>query len=280
MGIILDTWCWFCFSGPDAEIYLQGQISQDIRQLRNHPFIYAGLLSNKGRVISDLRIFINEGKYYVSGHCSRKREIAQRFRLYLVADDVEITELQTQKAIFYKKDSSGEIPDRGRVTFDFELYGMLGKIVLFNEEEIGLRTEKMISVSQLKFQRILSFTPEWGYEITEKTLLQELSDDERWFSLKKGCYVGQEIVARTHSRGHVTKRLFLFAVSAGCKEGDELFFEGNKAGILTSVASKESTGEVLALGYLQRNFWDCSFFTTQKGETALVQQRGFSTSSV
>jgi folate-binding protein YgfZ len=269
-GVELENWCWFSFSGPDVERYLQGQVSQDVRLLKNRPYIHAALLSNKGRVISDLRIFNSVKNYFVAGHASRASEISERFLRYLIADEVEMTSLTNHKAVFYASCFDLERIGNKVHVFEYELFGRTGKIIL--TERFCIDSSNLFSVNSLKSERVHSFTPEWGYEISEKTLLQELSDDEKWFSTTKGCYVGQEVVARVHSIGQVNKRLFLFTAShdeVALHEGDSLLADGSEAGFLTSVARDRQNGDFFALGYLKRLFWDQGSFVTARG--ALVR---------
>ncbi len=106
---------------------------------------------------------------------------------------------------------------------------------------------------RLESLRIAAGIPRWGFELTEAVLPDEAGLRERGFiSENKGCYIGQETVARIKTYGHVNRRLVRLSVSGGVPvPGDEVFFEGEKAGSLTSVAPAEGGGAT-ALAYVKR----------------------------
>ncbi len=105
---------------------------------------------------------------------------------------------------------------------------------------------------RLESLRIAAGIPRWGAELTEAVLPDEAGLRERGFVAEnKGCYVGQEIVARIKTYGHVNRRLVLLSVSGGVPApGDAVFFESEKAGALTSVAA--APGGAVALAYVKR----------------------------
>ena len=106
---------------------------------------------------------------------------------------------------------------------------------------------------EFESRRIAAGIPLWGAELTEAVLPDEAGLRERGFIAdNKGCYVGQEIVARIKTYGHVNRRLVRLAVSGGIpRPGEEIFFEGEKAGSLTSVAPATGGGAA-ALAYVKR----------------------------
>ena len=101
--------------------------------------------------------------------------------------------------------------------------------------------------------RIGAGIPRWGAELTESVLPDEAGLRERGFVAdNKGCYVGQEIVARIKTYGHVNRQLVRLDVAGGVpRPGEEILFEGGKAGSLTSVTPAPGGGAV-ALGYVKR----------------------------
>ena len=109
------------------------------------------------------------------------------------------------------------------------------------------------SPDHLEALRIGAGIPRWGFELTEAVLPDEAGLRERGFiSESKGCYIGQETVARIKTYGHVNRRLVRLSVSGGVPvPGDEVFFEGEKAGSLTSVAPAEGGGAT-ALAFVKR----------------------------
>ncbi len=106
--------------------------------------------------------------------------------------------------------------------------------------------------SDLESRRVGAGIPRWGAELTEAVLPDEAGLRERGFVAEnKGCYVGQEIVARIKTYGHVNRRLVSLVVTGGVPAtGDAVFFEGEKTGALTSVSP--AAGSAVALAYVKR----------------------------
>ena len=96
--------------------------------------------------------------------------------------------------------------------------------------------------------------PLYGRDLDETNLPQELGRDAQAISFHKGCYLGQETVARIDSRGHVNRRLvgLRFAGKVVPAAGTELFHEGRPAGRVTSAACLPGAGSAVGLGYVGR----------------------------
>ena len=96
--------------------------------------------------------------------------------------------------------------------------------------------------------------PEYGRDISPENLPQEVGRTDRSISFTKGCYLGQETVARIASRGHVNRTLagLKFACSEVPPVTTELTAEGQSIGRVTSVAHSPRFGSAIALGYVRR----------------------------
>ena len=112
---------------------------------------------------------------------------------------------------------------------------------------------RAVTDGEFESRRIAAGIPRWGAELTEAVLPDEAGLRERGFiSENKGCYVGQEIVARIKTYGHVNRNLVLLEIVGGVpRAGEEIFFEGERAGSLTSVAPAAGGGAA-ALAYVKR----------------------------
>lgn len=102
--------------------------------------------------------------------------------------------------------------------------------------------------------RIAAGIPRWGFELTEAVLPDEAGLRERGFiSESKGCYIGQETVARIKTYGHVNRRLVLLSVSGGVpRPGEKVFLEGEESGAVTSATAGDAPGNAVALAYIKR----------------------------
>lgn len=102
-----------------------------------------------------------------------------------------------------------------------------------------------LSEDELEANRIQKGVPRWGYEMNDKTLPQEVAIDSRAVHYEKGCYLGQEAMAKIHFRGKVNRRLARLRLDAPAPGGD-LLLGGEKVGRITSVAGTVALGVVRA----------------------------------
>jgi folate-binding protein YgfZ len=135
--------------------------------------------------------------------------------------------------------------------FDVRLPSSLSKEISSSLLAAGAR---QASGEEMEARRIAAGIPRWGFELTEAVLPDEAGLRERGFiSENKGCYVGQETVARIKTYGHVNRRLVLLSVSGGNpKTGEKIFLEGEEIGAVTSATTGEAPGEAVALAYVKR----------------------------
>lgn len=123
----------------------------------------------------------------------------------------------------------------------------------FDEFVIGLGSSRA-NESDFETRRIQNFWPRAGCEITQRTLPQELDRDDRAISFTKGCYLGQETVARLDAMGQVQRKLCLIRLSgqANVPVDAPLFSSGKEVGKLTSVAPHTENDYRYALAYMRR----------------------------
>jgi tRNA-modifying protein YgfZ len=102
--------------------------------------------------------------------------------------------------------------------------------------------------------RIEAGLPKFGSDITENNLPQEVGRTEQTISFTKGCYIGQETVARVRSFGHVNRTLRGITLPEGARAraGDKLFHEGTEVGVVTSCAVSPRLKRGIALAYVRR----------------------------
>jgi folate-binding protein YgfZ len=119
-------------------------------------------------------------------------------------------------------------------------------------EVLDAGVEPTIGAEELELRRIRAGTPRFGKEIDDRVLPAEAGLVERAVSFTKGCYPGQEPIARLHYRGHANRRLRVLRIDADepPPQGSEIAFEGKPVGRVTS-AVPEPDGGVLALGYVR-----------------------------
>ena len=205
-------------AGPDAEDYLQRMVSNDVEALDDGSACEALLLTAKARVIAPLRVLRRRADDFL---LSTEPELGERVRTQL---------LRTRFA------AKVEIEPE-----DHESWLVLGGDEILDERPPGAE----VSEDELEHWRIESGIPRWGSEIDERILPAEAGLDETHISFTKGCYPGQEPIARQRHRGKVNRRLRVLEVEGDAAAGDELQLEGKTVGRITS-----ATQEV-ALGYVR-----------------------------
>jgi len=133
---------------------------------------------------------------------------------------------------------------------------------------------KACSPAAVEMARVEAGSPLYALDITDQNLPQEVNRDARAISFDKGCYLGQETVARVDALGHVNRKLIglQFAASSPPSAGTELTIDGKKVGQVTTLVHSPRLGAPLALAYLRREFNDQSIlvFDSPVGEASVV----------
>lgn len=223
-------------SGPDAARHLQAMVSNDVERLGPGEACEALLLTPKARVIAPLVVLRRSADDYLlltePGLGERVRATLLRARFALKCE----IEPEEHSSVVVLGEADG-IP-----TAD---YGVPAVEVL----DAGL--EPTVSDDELEVLRIRAGTPRFGREIDDRVLPAEAGLEERAIDFRKGCYPGQEPIARQHYRGRVNRTLRVLRI-----EGDELpaydaelTRDGKVVGRVTS-AVRDGEG-VLALGYVR-----------------------------
>ena len=239
--------------GDDAESFLQGQLTQDVTKIKTGESTWSFLLNPDGKVSSWLRVSRLEGNHFLidvdqnAGEQTLKRLMRFKLRVECNIDLEEWDWLAirghgSQKYGMETNENFIAAPANWSLIEGFDL---IGKSVSNPE---GLTKE---STQLFEFLRILNGIPAIGKELTEKTIPAETGLVERSVSFTKGCYTGQELVARLDSRGNkVPKHLRIIYSTAEIIKGDLVEVNAETVGEITSVSSFED--EFVGLAYISR----------------------------
>ena len=220
-------------AGPDAADYLQRMVSNDVEALAAGEACPALLLTAKARVIAPLVVLRHGDEDFLLltdpglGEVVRSHLARMRLRARC-----EIEPEQHEAVLVFGGDTGFATDWPGaREALDAGLGPTL------SEEELELR-------------RIESGVPRWEREIDDRILPAEAGLDETHVSFSKGCYPGQEPVARLHYRGHPNRRLRIVELDEIPEHDAPLLHDGREVGRVTSAARRED-GSVVALAYVR-----------------------------
>jgi folate-binding protein YgfZ len=205
-------------AGPDAADYLQRMVSNDVETLAVGEACDALLLTAKARVIAPLRI-------------ARRAE-----QDFLVLTEPELGEVVRAQLLRTRFAAKAEIEPE-----QHESWLVLGGDEVLDDRPAG----EEVGDEELERWRIESGIPRWGSEIDERILPAEAGLDETHISFSKGCYPGQEPIARQRYRGKVNRKLRVLEIEGDAEPGDELQLDGKSVGRITSAVKG------LALGYVR-----------------------------
>jgi folate-binding protein YgfZ len=213
--------------GPDAADLLQRIVSNDVLAAES---CEALLLTPKGRVIAPLLIWRRADEdFLLLTEPELGPVVLEHMRRMRITSRCEIEPEEHTSAIVL-----GEA--EGIPNHDYGLHAF---------EVLDPATFPEPADDELERLRILARTPRWGREIDEGILPAEAGLDERAVSFTKGCYPGQEPLARLHNRGHVNRALRVLEVDGDAQQADEVRHNGDAVGRVTSAVAG------LALAYVR-----------------------------
>jgi folate-binding protein YgfZ len=219
-------------AGPDAGAYLQRMVSNDVEALAEGESCRALLLTAKARVIAPLVVWRRGAEDFLLltepglGEVVRATLLRTRLRARCEIEPEE----HAAQVVFGGDGIASDLP---------------GAAELLDES-----LEETLDAGALELRRIEAGAPRWGREIDERILPAEAGLDATHVSFTKGCYPGQEPVARLHYRGHPNRGLRVLELDELPEDDAELLHDGKVVGRVTS-AQRRPDGSVVALAYVR-----------------------------
>ena len=233
-------------TGGDRVRWLNGMISNNVRDLATGHGVYAFLLNAQGHIQADLYAFQRGESLLVDTERSQREKVLQLFDHYIIADDVEVTDISDQLTALgltgpesrnVLERAGISVPDLGYLQFADTKWNEVSITVLHSGEEakeswqvwiapeqVGALWDALVKAgakpagtAALNLFRISRGIPQFGEDIRERDLPQE-TGQMRALNFTKGCYLGQEIVERIRSRGAVHRQFGAFAVEGPLPE--------------------------------------------------------------
>ena len=260
-------------TGTGAKEFLHGQVSQDILALTPGRGAYAALLTNKGKMRADLRVLDTGRELHLDTERAALQDLFNALRSFLVGYDVELHKRTLQSGLLsligprsaailgalgvplealpepalehdHTEARPGGVPARVIRTD-------LGLDLLCDSESVGTLRAALLEAGALavgeeaaECRRIETGRPRYGIDLDDSVIPQEAGLNERAVSFTKGCYVGQETVARLFYRGKPNRELRGVRAEAPLVPGTTLLWEDREVATVTSAAVSPRLGPV------------------------------------
>ena len=279
-----------CLLGADRVRLLHGQVTNDIKALKAGQGCYAAFTSPKGRMQADVHVYALAEELLLDFEPGLTQSLIERLDHHIVSDDVQAVDVAEHYGLFSLQGPRAlEVPgllDPG-LTVAPQSHGIvhrpdpeLGDLYWVNHARAGSQgvdvfvpaaamamvwDKLLLAVrslggrpvggSALELARIEAGVPRFGVDMDESHLPPEAGLDRNGISYTKGCYIGQETIARIRTYGQVTKALRGLRFDPGAPmpvRGDKVFHNGREVGSLTSVIQSPRLGCPIALGYVRK----------------------------
>jgi tRNA-modifying protein YgfZ len=245
----------FLVRGGEAAEFLQGQVSNDVEALEPGTGCYAVILNHKGKLRTDLRVLRGKDFFWLDTEAIGHAVLAHMLRTYALGRDVQWEDVSaTRTLVSVVGPAARELVDGPEHSFeerDGRMYvaTALGVDVI---GEPGLELDfETVTEEAAECLRIESGRPRLGFDMDAETMPQEAGINERAVSFTKGCYVGQETVARLHYRGKPNRHLRGLRLTEPAERGMEVLLGEKVVGRLGSVCVSPRLGPI-ALALVRR----------------------------
>ncbi len=290
---VLDLSCRsrLCLIGADRVNFLHGQVTNDVKLLKIGEGHYAALVNAKGRMQSDLNIYVLENEILLDFEPGYSASVAQRLEKYMIADDVQVVDVAPHYGLLsVQGPKSAEVvrqlelvtePPGRPMNFASRKDPTLGEIYLMNLPRIGTSgfdlfvptaalgavADKLMAATRavggracgwqaLEIARVEAGIPRFGVDMDETNLPSEAGIESRAISYSKGCYIGQEVIARIRTYGQVAKALRGLRLADELKtlpsKGDKLIKNGKEIGYITGAVASPTFKANIGMGYVRR----------------------------
>lgn len=250
--------------GKEAVQFLNGLITNDVAKLDDGAQMLAAFPNVQGRLLAMVRV-LRQGERFLfeTDEVTREKVFQNLFR-FTYAGDFFVEDMSGAYGYFeifggpdaLKSFETVEVIEFGKIAGN-DYFVRRDSIVEF-EQLLSSSGAIRLSDELYELFRIENGVPKYGVDMDESTVVLETGIDDA-VSFTKGCYIGQEIIARIHFRGHVAKRLTGLMLEADDPAGlpdilELTSLEGKNAGRVTSFSLSPGTGKVIALAYVRYDY--------------------------
>jgi len=250
--------------GGEAVQFLNGLVTNDVAKLEEGDQMLAAFPNAQGRLLALVRVKRWAETFLFETDSATHEKVFQNLHRFTYAGDFFAEDISRQVSSFELFNGVGA--ERSVAAFEgkFSTNHFILKQYeeAFRKDRLIARGDIEISDELYELLRIENGVPKYGVDMDESTVVLETGLDEA-VSFNKGCYIGQEIIARIHFRGHVAKRLAGLILEtdempAGLNGGPENYQllgpDGKNAGRLTSIVLSPRIERIIALGYVRYDY--------------------------
>ena len=274
-AVIRQDWMGvLTLTGPERQSWLQGMVTNEVEKLTAGQGCYAGHLNAQGKLVAQMIVLVAEEEVWLLVERAVTAKLAGVFDKLIVMEDVQVRDasdevevlglvgpeagrvLETWTGISFKQATlySHQPGSQGRL-----LVTDLGYDAIIPRETSKGALDSIIAAGGVQIDkdtwnilRTEAGLPLYGIDIDETTTLPELG--QRGISYDKGCYIGQEVVARIKYIGHVNRRFVGFVCEGSIvpEVRSVVQLNGKDAGYVTTAVFSPKLGKAIAMGFVNR----------------------------
>jgi folate-binding protein YgfZ len=245
-------------TGADAKSFLQGQVTNDVEALTPGRGCYAAFLTPKGKMLGDLRVLDTGDELLLDCERVALQDLFNMIRRFSIGFDVELHKRTLESGLLSVIGplDGVDVPEHEHAHRIVEIGGLpvrairtdVGVDLLCDPGDVPALVEVIglpeLSADEVELLRIERGRPRYGVDMDDSVIPQEAGLNERAVSFTKGCYVGQETVARLFYRGKPNRSLRGLRFLGNASAGEALVFEGREVGQITSIAWSPTFGSI------------------------------------
>ena len=276
--------------GKDRSRFLHGMVTNDIKNLQVGRGCYALMLNPQGKILSDMRVLCLEETLLLILEPDLIEKTLSLLRKYIISEQVEATNLSSDlgvlsvqgpyaKKVVHLLNTKSDPPTSPFENFCLSYEGIRihcarinrtihgGYDLIINNERLGYVWNTLlengsklglqpVGLEALDVQRLEIGTPSYGIDMDENRIPLEVDIDEA-ISYTKGCYIGQEVVARATYLGNVNRKLIglLFSTKMPAEKGDKVFIADKEVGWISSSLYSPNLKRAIAFAYIRKEGW-------------------------
>jgi len=252
-------------SGGEAAEYLQGQLTNDVEALAAGEGLYAALLDRKGHMQADMRVLrLSDDELWLDTEAEALAPARRHLEMYKIGRDVAVADVTAERAILslvgprsVEIAATAALPEHASEVAKIEGVECLAvgtadgiDLIAQTSDAAALREALLaagaaeIGAEAAEVARIEAGVPRFGAEMSAETMPAEAGIVERAVSFTKGCYIGQEPVARLHYKGRPNRHLRGLELSAPAEPGAALRLGEKEVGRIGSACISPARGPI------------------------------------